>query len=363
MKKIQIALVSKEVLPVYYLVNELKPDMVYLVGTRETMLEMRNLENVLLARGMACHKRTTLADDMQDCYNVCRQIHKDNGDNCEYCYNLTCGTKIMAFAALICARGHKARALYTDTLYYIDLNSFERVKLHNLLDTPTIIALQGQKIKEKVVYKNNSERTQCAEDIRDFIRGHGKSFAPLSKYYKENKGIPDSYAKGRVTYTKQGKHITIEDDDVELLSIDCEDSRKLLFEGRWWETLVADAVARWAAERHYEVWTSVRFEPNVRDAKNKDKNEMDILVNIGNRLLFVECKSGFFDQNNIYKLASVNKSYGSYKSVGVIVRFSGQVPEELKEKAKENRVSILTAWHGLDKLGGQLDSIIEKRKA
>ena len=39
-KNIQIALVSKETLPVFYIINEFRPEEVFLVGTEETMQEM-----------------------------------------------------------------------------------------------------------------------------------------------------------------------------------------------------------------------------------------------------------------------------------------------------------------------------------
>ena len=43
-KNIQIALVSKETLPVFYIINEFRPDEVFLVGTEETTLEMEQIE-------------------------------------------------------------------------------------------------------------------------------------------------------------------------------------------------------------------------------------------------------------------------------------------------------------------------------
>ena len=43
-KNIQIALVSKETLPVFYIINEFRPDEVFLVGTEETTGEMEQIE-------------------------------------------------------------------------------------------------------------------------------------------------------------------------------------------------------------------------------------------------------------------------------------------------------------------------------
>lgn len=42
-KNIQIALVSKETLPVFYIINEFRPNEVFLVGTEETTLYWNRL--------------------------------------------------------------------------------------------------------------------------------------------------------------------------------------------------------------------------------------------------------------------------------------------------------------------------------
>lgn len=53
-KNIQIALVSKETLPVFYIINEFRPDEVFLVGTEETTLEMEQIERSAAKMGTVC---------------------------------------------------------------------------------------------------------------------------------------------------------------------------------------------------------------------------------------------------------------------------------------------------------------------
>ena len=154
----------------------------------------------------------------------------------------------------------------------------------------------------------------------------------------------------------------VEYDDVEVFASDYHDAFAMLFEGRWWETLVADAVSRWADGR-YEVWTNVRFEPKA-EAERYDKNEVDVLVNIGNRLLFVECKSGMFNQDNLYKLSSVSHTYGSYKSKSVIVSFRDNVIRpDLEEKAREMHVKLFVPNRQLSNIGVELDKIVKSLNA
>lgn len=366
MKKIQIALVSKETLPVFYLINEFVPDVVYLVGTSQTSEEMDNIEKVAQGINVSCEKRITKSDDMKDSYRVCKEIVIENGEDNEYCYNLTCGTKLMAFGALVCAQGHKSKVLYTDTTSYTDLDKFERKPLTHMLDIDTIIALQGQKVKDKQLYKQDEARTSCAKYIQDFVHYHIRAYSELAEYYRVHREIPNQYCEKGIFYSYMKGRLVIEQDGIEIFSSDYKGVRKMLFEGRWWETLVADAVYQWCGGKQ-EVWTSVRFEPKSDSKKNIDKNEIDVLVNIGNVLLFVECKSGAFTQDNIYKLASVYKTYGSYKSKGVIVSFRDNVIKpELEEKAEEAHVKIVTPVNkktGKVNLAAELDKVVKMIKS
>lgn len=366
MKRIQIALVSKETLPVFYLINEFLPEVVYLVGTSQTGEEMANIEKVAQGINVSCEKRITKSDDMKDSYRVCKEIVIENGEDNEYCYNLTCGTKLMAFGALVCAQEYKSKVLYTDTTFYTDLDQFERKPLTRMLDIDTIIALQGQKVKDKQLYKPDEARTMCAKDIQDFVQYHVGTYSTLAEHYRKYKQIPNPYNEKDISYSYKNGRLVIEQNGVEIFSSDYKGVYKMLFEGRWWETLVADAVYQWTGGKQ-EVWTSVRFEPKNDSKKNIDKNEIDVLVNIGNVLLFVECKSGAFTQDNIYKLSSVYKTYGSYKSKGVIVSYRDNVIKpELEEKAKEEHVKILVPVNkktGKVNLATELDKVVKMIKS
>lgn len=368
MKKIQIALVSKEALPVYYMVNELMPDIVYLLATKETTNVMNNIKSVVKQHGMECSGCVIPANDMAACLHACEHIHAENDNDCEYTYNLTCGTKLMAIGALLCAQTHHARMVYTETKTYVDFATLEHKPITRFIDTETIMALQGQSIKERTVYEPKSLRTECAEEVRTFIKLHNKAYKKLRKFYddktKKKEALPSTFNTENLTYTNLNGKITIEEDDVEVFYSDYSGAFSMLFEGQWWEVLVADAVYHWVGNE-YEVWTNVKFNPQHDARSNNDKNEIDVLVNIDNTLLFIECKSGTYDQNNIYKLKCVRETYGSYKSKGIIVSFyndRNRLPD-LNEKAKEENVEIICCYEGFSKLPSFLDKIINSKKA
>lgn len=361
-KNIQIALVSKETLPVFYIINEFRPDEVFLVGTEETTGEMEQIERSAAKMGTVCHRLITKADDMAYTMKQCESVHERCGDDACFCYNLTCGTKLMAFGALMCAQKHQAQVVYSDISTYTNFATMQRMPMQHILTTETIIALQGQKIKNRDIYRYDAERTECALQVRKFVLRNTKAYSTLIKHYNKNKQLPNPFNDRKVNYRRSGGELVIEYDDVEVFSSDYHDAFSMLFEGRWWETLVADAVSRWADGR-YEVWTNVRFEPKT-EAERYDKNEVDVLVNIGNRLLFVECKSGMFDQDNLYKLSSVSHTYGSYKSKSVIVSFRDNVIRPyLEEKAREMHVKLFVPNRQLSNIGVELDKIVKSLNA
>lgn len=362
-KKIHIALVGREALPVFYTIMEHNPDITYLLVTEQTNETAANLKKVMGTLGQACQTIQVLPYDIKRAEASCEAIHEKHGETAEYVYNLTGGTKVMSLGAYRCGERHEAQLLYTDSRSCIDLRSGESVTLSESLVNETIFALQGQQLKHHKVWQVDDRRTACARACRQFILGYGSIYHELHEAYQRRQ---DSHRPGAFAYARKGltysnrQGVSIEEDGETVFASDFPGAEKMLLEGRWWETLVADKIVQWSAGR-YAVWASVEFwplDPSARDIKN----EIDVLVNVGNTFVIVECKSGTFTQDNVYKLASVCRTYGSYKSKGVIVTFR-DCRSALKEKAKEQNISIFEAGKNLSRLGRELDRIVSALKA
>jgi hypothetical protein len=68
-------------------------------------------------------------------------------------------------------------------------------------------------------------------------------------------------------------------------------------------------------------------------------NEVDIIVNTGKKLLFVECKTQVFNSIDIDKFATVIRNYGGLGSKGLLVT-DAKLRSNVKEKC--NKSGILT---------------------
>jgi len=100
--------------------------------------------------------------------------------------------------------------------------------------------------------------------------------------------------------------------------------RNLLLNSGWFELEVALLLSKWS--KSGDIRLNCRF-----PAKSKgDKNEIDIVVNLGNKILFVECKTQIFDMTDLDKFASAVKVYGGLGSKMLFVTES-----EMKDKAIE----------------------------
>lgn len=364
--KILISLVSKEVLPAYYSIAEFKPDKIYLIGTNESIEGMNRIAKVAGNDGYTVLTREVKAYDIEECHNVCEVIHNDNGSDCEYFYNLTLGTKTMAFGAMSCAMTHKdnSRMVYTTSAECLNIETFEKTPLICKLTFEQMFDLQGQKLIEHIEYAYNNIRTECAQDIKTFILEYPKPYHKLAQEYQKYTQIRPEFYDQDINYIRHGDITSIEYKNVEVFSADIKGLNLLLFGGRWWETLVANATSQWADNR-FELWTNVKFEP--KESKNngskKVKNEIDVLVNLGTTMLFIECKSGKVTQEDIAKLNYVRQAYGSYQSKAVIVSFRA-LDVDLHEKAIESNIDIIESKNGnLSHLPERLDRIINTLKA
>lgn len=340
--KIHITLIGKALLPAYYPIKVHDQETIHVIGTDENAKYYPQFKRVLEAEERRCFFHSVDAFDALSTVNVCEEIHRTAAPEDEFLYNITGGTKIMAVAAQSIAIKYHSQVIYTTGSMQIDMNTFEKTPLNCSVSNDKIIALQGQELKSyerlSVVDK---EKVMVAEQIRTFIERNRKDYTALSRYYaKQYKNISDSFVIGDLSYVKNANRIRVESERGVLLDISHPEAKDLLLEGRWWETLVSNELFQWSNGK-YEIWQNVIFKPNVvnDDKKEYSKNEIDILVNIGNVLLFVECKSGKVTQDTIYKAKAVRDVYGGDKSKAVLASYY-PLSDELKEKAAELEVQV-----------------------
>ena len=112
---------------------------------------------------------------------------------------------------------------------------------------------------------------------------------------------------------------------------ECPHARHLVFNSGWFEIYVAEKLSRWI--RSGEVLTNCVF----KYEKGQAKNEVDVIINLGNKLLFVECKTQIFNNTDLDKFISVVKTMSGTASKAIFITESKMKPETVA-KCRENGI-------------------------
>ena len=107
----------------------------------------------------------------------------------------------------------------------------------------------------------------------------------------------------------------------------------IVFNSGWFEAKIAQLLSGWDKAKEICLNCRFPFKPKV------DKNEADIIINTGTKLLFVECKTQIANTTDIDKFRSVIKGYGGMGSKGIFIT---DAPMTDIAKAKCEERGILT---------------------
>lgn len=125
--------------------------------------------------------------------------------------------------------------------------------------------------------------------------------------------------------------ISLGEEDKDYCEVSGEHAISMLAHTGWFEYQVAAALARLYGDEN--VYTNCVF----KTQHGQDKNEVDIIVNTGQKLLFVECKTDIYESTAIDKFASVVKNYGGNGSKALFITLF-EMNDNCKEKCVDNHI-------------------------
>lgn len=342
--KHQIILLGKDITSVYHGIKEFGPDHIHLLYTEETT-DIESPMYLLLPDSIQASHYKTEPYDGNAVVEVCRRIHRDFQG--EFAYNLSEGTKVMAFAAFRVAQEKGASIFYlTQNGEIVQLDSFEKHPLQSSLTNEEIVGLSGNKLAEYRDAKLLSEDDITASlRIKQFIEQYPEEHGRIQKFFsifckRKVEQLPSSKIfanKLRFKIRNGGLLITL--GEYTLLRLPQPNASHLYFEGRWWETLIANQVRNWSQQRTNapEVWQSVIFQTS--EYNTKPKNEIDVLLNNQQKLIFIECKSGQVTSTDIYKIDAIRETYGGDVSKAVLASYF-PLEKSLRDKCKDLQIEV-----------------------
>lgn len=209
---------------------------------------------------------------------------------------------------------------------------------------------------------------KSVDQIDRFTLSHDKLYFQINSKvrgtYGEYSKIPTA---GRLEINKRAKliwtdkNIAVEMNEKEVLKIQSPNVRSLFFHASWWELIVAKEISHWTKAKELLIQCELPFKSDSL----MTKNEIDVLVNLGGKLIFIECKSGNVRQEDINKMRIVKDTYGGIISKSILVcRFMPK--STIVEKCKELSIEVFycndgtTVVNPLSKLINALDKLEKK---
>ena len=192
-----------------------------------------------------------------------------------------------------------------------DLNALDKIKNIRLFNVPDFNKLTAT-LNDK---QQNILRNQNSGKF-DLMANGSQSYVEWEKTTKDSIGFVRIFLA-----KKNGKSQEV--------TFESENAVDLAFNSGWFEFEVATLLSKWAKAKSVYLNCHFPFRPNV------DKNEVDIIVNTGTKILFVECKTQITHTTDIDKFRSVVKGYGGTGSKGLFVT-DARMSDVARKKCEEH---------------------------
>ncbi len=336
MAKVYIALVGGQPYPVYLGLMDYAPDHVVLVHSEKSKKEAERIRDYSRVDDVQFYQMLPVS--LGDANRQIKKIKSKIQPSDQVVVNISSGTKVWTYAFI---------AAFMDTVNvefcYVDQNCqvfmLKADEVHNPvldIDIDTVLALNSTQIDSCVELDYyDDEDIDAIEDLKEVRRWNYEAFQKLTQMDDEKRR---EFNKNEVgMWTSSGSMLKY---DRAICSVEFDVVRKdgrrgkkmfasphlfdILFNYAWFELEVAYILSRWNKAK--EVLLNVKFPYKDKSTKN----EIDILINTGERLLFVECKTQIFDITDLDKFRTAVKNYGG---MGCKALFVTQAP--MKETAKE----------------------------
>lgn len=332
MRKVHITLVGGQPSPVYHTIAALSPDYIVYIYSDSTSEQLNTLKSIVKTES------EELKFDPTNAQKIKRETEKlaqrFSGD--EVTVNISGGLKSWAYwFSIIFNNCTNASVVYIDQNNILwNYRTMQEQHIPDL-DILTHFRLHGNPIENNYTdYKDYTEDDKKAlsqiEQIRSFDHNQFNILATVltkengNKLRYQHSGKFENpkqsasfveWEKGNAQDTNGKVTINIKRNNGKerKWTLSSPHIIDLFFNAGWFEYKIAALIAQW--DKAQEIFLNCRFPLKA----GIDKNEVDILVNTGTKVLFVECKTQITNTVDIDKFANVIKKYGGSGSKGLFI--------------------------------------------
>lgn len=339
MRKVHISLVGGQPIPVYIGIKDNgQASTVVLVCSNQSKDEAERIKAQFPKRKVRiveCHPV-----NLVEIEKMIIEL-RDEFSDYEKTINLTSGTKLwsLSFFRLFYPQ-ENTHFIYVDqTCLITDILTKETHKFK--IDTLTRFELYGTPLTSfRILEEYDDEDVMVMNEVEKIRNINSYEFYLLTKDFNEREYAKT--AKGSsLKYSIIGRWAKISiktENGVYSKELTSQHVFDILFNSGWFELKTAIELRK---NSHIgNIWLNCEF----KDTEGEPKNEIDIIAELDNRLVFVECKTMIHDTTDIDKFRSALRNFSGTSSTGVFVTNDNpSVRTQLRydhamEKCKDNNI-------------------------
>lgn len=335
MSNIHITLLGSQTAPVYLGIMAMNPDRVILICSEQTQNEAGLIFNEIR---IECEIKKFDPVDLDKIDIAIVELKKTLNPTDLISINLVGGTKpwsLLFFAHF--------STIENVTLIFIDQNNRvwdlkTRTYREVEFDMDVQFRLYGNKPKNFTEFAEFTDKDRnVVKQVREIRKFNHVDFISmtdyLSRYSHKTTAIgPGGSELEWVTVEKMIRVRMLNKSGKELnLTLKSEHVYKLVFNTGWFEYEVGSLLSQWGKTKQ------IRLNCTFPAKSGSPKNEIDIIVNTGTKLLFVECKTQIKNETDIDKFASAVRVYGGLGSKALFVT-DAPMTDKAREKCADHKI-------------------------
>ena len=344
MKKVHITLVGGQPVPVYIgIKDDGQASTVVLVCSPQSKTEAERIKEQFPKRNILVKECPPV--ELDSIENLAIGLFKDYSDY-EKTINLTSGTKLWSLTFFrVFNQDKNSHFIYIDQNNQITdiITKDSHIGAINILKR---FELYGTPLTSfRILDEYDDEDLYVAKEIEKFRNRNRYEFIRLTgnrnAYEMNERDILTTEKGSRLKYSIDERWARIElytNNGFLTKEFHCQHLFDLLFNFGWFELKTAIELSK--IERINNIWLNCEF----ADSEGNPKNEIDIIAELDNRLLFVECKTMIHDSTDIDKFRSALRNFSGTSSTGIFVTndkpnaISMSRYEHAMEKCKDNGI-------------------------
>jgi len=353
MAKIHITLVGGQTAPVYLGIIDANPDKVILIYSDQTEDQANRIYSEMKVE---CELRKFHPVDLNAIEKSVTKCVNDFGQAETVTINVGGGTKPWSIFFY-----EHFKNLENAKILYIDQNNMiwdlkNRTNHEVVFDMDVQFRLYGNPLTD---YKNILEYTdadkQSINQIRQLREFNFRDFNEIAVYLynhsNETKFLTKTGSSMEwMAEMKEFRCVMIKSNGKQVIkTLKSPHIRSLLLNTGWFEYEIAVLLSTWKFAKE------IRMNCIFPTTDGSPKNEVDIIVNTGTKLLFVECKTKIFNETDIDKFSAAVKNYGGMGSKAIFITDS-PMSEKAIEKCNDHGIMTFSLQNSM--LGLSVEKIL-----